>query len=230
MKNFILVIALIFFAFTTYAQNNCQPYLPSNKGDVWEISSYSAKNKLTGKTSYEMLDKVVQGNEIVYKVKTVSYDKKGKEVFENTFEARCKDGSFEFDMEIFIDGNMMKAYDNMELDVNGSSLEMPSSKNQIGTNLKDGSLDMKIGSDGAMPIKMSIFLTNRKIEAKEKMTTEAGTFDCIVMSQNIKTKMIVNIETNTKEWYAENVGLVRSESFNKKGKLMGYSVLTKFTN
>ena len=230
MKNLILIFTLIFFAFNTYAQNNCQPYLPANKGDVWEISTYSPKDKLTGKITYELLHKVVQGDETIYKVKNVSYDKKGKEIFENTFEAKCRDGVFEFDMAILISGEMMQSYNNMDLEVSGSSLEMPSFENKVGTNLKDGTLDMKIGADGAMPINMSINMTNRKIEAKEQMTTDAGTFDCIVMSQNIKTKMIINIETTSKEWYAENIGLVRSESYNKKGKLTGYSVLTKLDN
>jgi len=125
---------------------------------------------------------------------------------------------------------MMQSYNNMDLEINGTSLEMPSYDSKIGTNLKDGNLDMKIGADGVMPIKMSILMTNRKVEGKEQMTTEAGTFDCIVMSQNIKTKMMISIESNTKDWYAENVGLVRSESYNKKGKLTGYSVLTKLEN
>jgi len=40
-------------------------------------------------------------------------------------------------------------------------------------------------------------------------------------------KMVVKIEATSKEWYAENVGIVRSESYNKKGKLTGYDVLTK---
>jgi len=230
MKNLILIFVLISFAFTTYAQNTCQAYLPTNKGDVWEMSTYSPKNKLTGKVSYELLDKVVEGNETIYKVKNICYDKKEKEIFENNFEAKCKDGVFEFDMAIFMSGEMMQSYNNMDLEINGTSLEMPSYDSKIGTNLKDGNLDMKIGADGVMPIKMSILMTNRKVEGKEQMTTEAGTFDCIVMSQNIKTKMMISIESNTKDWYAENVGLVRSESYNKKGKLTGYSVLTKLEN
>jgi hypothetical protein len=39
--------------------------------------------------------------------------------------------------------------------------------------------------------------------------------------------MMVRMKNNSKEWYAENVGMVRSETYNKRGKLMGYSELTK---
>ena len=38
---------------------------------------------------------------------------------------------------------------------------------------------------------------------------------------------IVKIEGSSTEWYSEGIGMVRSESFNAKGKLTGYSVLTK---
>jgi hypothetical protein len=39
---------------------------------------------------------------------------------------------------------------------------------------------------------------------------------------------MVKTEASSKEWYAEGVGLVKSEIYNKKGKLMGYSELTSF--
>ena len=71
---------------------------------------------------------------------------------------------------------------------------------------------------------------DRKVEKREDITTSAGTFNCIVISQTISTKMMVRIKASSKECYAENVGMVRSESYNKKGKLLGYSELTKFNN
>ena len=77
---------------------------------------------------------------------------------------------------------------------------------------------------------MTIYVTDRAVEARESLTTSAGTFDCIKITQKETTKMIVKIQATSKEWYAENIGMVRSESYNKKGKLTGYSVLTKISN
>ena len=59
------------------------------------------------------------------------------------------------------------------------------------------------------------------------MTCPAGTFDCIQLSQKVALKMGINIEAYSKEWYAEDIGMVRSESYTKNGKLTGYSLLTK---
>ncbi len=36
----------------------------------------------------------------------------------------------------------------------------------------------------------------------------------------------MSTETYSREWYAKEIGMVRSESFNKNGKLMAYSELT----
>jgi len=48
----------------------------------------------------------------------------------------------------------------------------------------------------------------------------------IVLTQKVSTKMMI-VEGTSTEWYSENVGMVRSESYSKKGKLLGYSELTK---
>ena len=36
-------------------------------------------------------------------------------------------------------------------------------------------------------------------------------------------------ESTTATWYSENVGMVRSESYDKKGKLTDYTLLTNFS-
>jgi hypothetical protein len=33
---------------------------------------------------------------------------------------------------------------------------------------------------------------------------------------------------SSKQWFAEGIGMVKSEEYNKKGKFIGKSVLTKF--
>ena len=119
----------------------------------------------------------------------------------------------------------MQAYQNMEVDVDASDFEMPNLDEAEGTQLKDGSIRIAIGG-GAPGLTMNISITDRKIEKKESYTSPAGTFDCIVLSQKVKTKMVVNIEGSSKEWYSENVGVVRTESYNKSGKMTGYSLLT----
>lgn len=42
--------------------------------------------------------------------------------------------------------------------------------------------------------------------------------------------MGIKIRGSAKQWYSENVGMVKQENYNKKGKLMGSSLLTLFQN
>jgi hypothetical protein len=211
-----------------YSQSDCKPYVPVSKGAKWEITNYSGKGKQSGKTAFELLDKVETDNQSTFTIKSVSYDKKGKEVFANTYEAYCKNGKFELSMALKMDGASMQAYKDMDVDMDASELEIPSMDDEVGTDLNDGLLSIAVGTGGTPIMTMKIALTDRKIEAKEDLTTPAGTFKCLVVSQKMSTKMIMKIENTSKEWYAEEIGMVRSESYNKGGKLTGYSELTKF--
>jgi hypothetical protein len=63
------------------------------------------------------------------------------------------------------------------------------------------------------------------VDAIEDVTTPAGTFNCVKISYDIETKTFMTMRASGIEWYAKDVGVVRSESYNGKGKLTGYSVL-----
>ncbi len=230
MRLFKIALIFILTIHLGYSQNDCKPYVPTAKGATWEITNYTAKGKATGKIAYELINKVENGNDVTFKIKTVTYDKKGEEVYSNIFEAKCIDGKFDFDMAFKMDGGALEAYENMDVEVDASKFEIPDMNSTPGTTLDDGSLEIKIGSGGMSMFKMTILITDRKVEAKEDITTPAGTFNCIVLSQKVSTKMMIRVQGASKEWYSENIGLVRSESYNKKGKLMGYSVLTKLEN
>ncbi|MFP4846852.1 hypothetical protein [Winogradskyella sp. PE311] len=209
-----------------FAQNDCKPYIPTKKGTQWELTNYTGKGKVTGKTSYEVIDKIVEGNSATFTINSKSYDKKDKLVFEGEFTAKCIDGVFDIDMDFKMDGNQLKQYKDMALEVDASKLDLPSLDSATGTKLKDGNLTIKAGTDSPISFNMTIDITEREVENREELTTPAGSFDCVVISQKISTKMVVRIKSASKEWYAENIGLVRSESYNKKGKLIGYTLLT----
>lgn len=211
----------------SFAQIDCRPYVPQEKGAKWEVTSYSAKDKKTGRTVYELVDKTESGKKTTYVIKTLGFDDKDKETYEGSFEAYCNDGHFEFNMEMMMNGEQMAAYKDMDVEMDASEFVIPTMDESVGTALPDGELNVAIANNGMTMMNMKVNVTDRTVDSREEITTDAGTFDCILLSQKVKTKMVVNIESNTKEWYSENVGMVRSESYNKKGKLTGYSVLTK---
>ncbi len=85
----------------------------------------------------------------------------------------------------------------------------------------------------AMKMNMDMALTERIVETKETLTTKAGSFDCYKVSQNTAVTMDMmgmkrTTETSSASWFAKGVGMVRTENYDKKGNLMGYSLLTAF--
>ncbi|MEQ9168598.1 MAG: hypothetical protein RLO12_20235, partial [Fulvivirga sp.] len=93
----------------------------------------------------------------------------------------------------------------------------------VGMSLNDASLKMS----GSIPFKMEVNIVNRKVEGKESITTPAGTFECYKITYTINTKSIMSMETTGADWIAKEIGMVKSENYNKNGKLQGYSLLTK---
>lgn len=64
------------------------------------------------------------------------------------------------------------------------------------------------------------------VEGHETLTTPAGTFDCIKVSYRAKIKMFLFSEaTYITEWYAENIGLVKSIEMDKNKKISSIKTL-----
>jgi len=227
MKNFVLTfLSCTLFTTMLIAQADCEPYLPTEEGTSWELTHYSAKGKVSGVMQYELLEKTVDGDDMTFKVKATTFDKNEEEVYTSDFEAFCKAGEFSYDMTFMMDGAAMEAYSEMDVEVDGGEFSLPDLDAPAGTTLPDGHLDIRVGAGGGININMAIDITDRKIEGREEITTPAGTFNCVVLSQTTSTKTIMRVETSSKDWYAPGVGVVRSESYNRKGKLTGYSELT----
>ena len=102
-----------------------------------------------------------------------------------------------------------------------------------GQALPDVSFSRESGlNDGVM---LATSLTKRKIEGKEKITTPAGTFDCVKITgtrNSSVTKQGVtkpSFETTIESiWLTPKIGLVKQESYSTKGKLIAIEYLTLF--
>lgn len=230
MRILFSVLCLFFASNLMIAQSdNCRPFVPVAVGTSWEVQHYNAKDKVQGSNTFELIDLKKEGNATTFTIETKSFDKNGEEIYSHTYQAYCEDGQFQVDMEQFLNGATLEAYQDMEINVDGSNFEIPDFDAPIGTTMPDGTLDVAIDMGTGMNINMNVVVTDREITAREQVSTPAGDFDCVVFSQTMQTKMLVKVEGRSKEWYAPEIGVVRSESYNRKGKLTGYSELTRVT-
>jgi hypothetical protein len=77
-------------------------------------------------------------------------------------------------------------------------------------------------------LKNEINISGAAYMGEEKVSTTAGKLDCIKISYLKRTKIVLKTETvRVTEWYAEGIGLVKSESYNTKGEPDGKTILVK---
>ena len=227
MKTLIRIAAslVMFASFFQLIAQDCEPYYISNEGAVREMASYDKKDKLTGTTIQTVKEIKTSGSKIDWTIGTVSKDAKGKETSSGDLHMSCEDGIFKMDMKNFIDEETMKSFEGMEITMDATDLDYPAVL-APGQTLKDGSISIKVTSQGMPVMTMVVKIYDRKVEAIEDMTTPAGTFTCYKMTSTIETKTMFTIIAKSTDWMAVKVGSVRSESYDKNGNLMGYSVLT----
>ena len=224
MRKIILILALTGFVFQSYSQD-CVFYCPVKEGTKTEVKHYNAKDKIQSTDKQTILSKVVTGSNVAITVKSESFDDKDKLVGSRDLTFECKNGVFFYDMQNLIDPQTMSAYKDMEVKMTASNLEMPSVLS-VGKSLADGSVQMSVSNQGMNLMNMIVKISNRKVEASEKITTPAGSFDCFKISYDVETKMMFKIQTKGIDWVAKEVGVVRSETYDSKGKLVGYNVLS----
>ena len=191
-------------------------------------------------------------NNSIMVVKKV-YNKNGKKISEVNVSADegidmdirylCSGKNLYVDMGAAMKQAMMKAgqdnpqgnavLEDMEMGFGEGFMDIP--KNMYpGQKLNDVNFTMKTKSSG-MEMIITTNLTERKVGAKEKITTPAGTFECMPVTGVRKSGMRVmgmnkNMGKPTTEtiWYAPGIGMVKSESYDAKGKLETSQVLTEF--
>ena len=207
-----------------FAQD-CEPYYLVEKGAVREMASYDKKDKLTGTTIQTVKEIKTIGNKTEWTIGTVSKDEKGQETGSGDLRMSCEEGIFKMDMKNFIDEATLKSFEGMEITMDATDLDYPSDLS-AGQTLKDGIITVKVTNAGMTMMNMVVKIYDRKVEAMEDVTTPAGTFTCYKMTSTIETKTMFTMVVKSTEWIARKVGPVRSETYDKNGKLMSYMVLT----
>lgn len=213
------------------AQSDCAFFFPNQEGEQITRNCYTANGTLANILVYHV-DQAYDyptGEEVV-----ASYtfsDATGKPLTSGQMAARCNNGNFTMSMgtlptfplamrmlksDVFMMGDLMNYPD---------AFANPMDPADMGE-YDDGTI--RIYQKGNKDNRAEISINNRQFVKNESIDTPAGPFECT------KVKYDINIWTpNEKmegygyEWYAPNIGIVRSEEYDKNGQLQSYSVLEK---
>ncbi|MBK7029414.1 MAG: hypothetical protein IPH45_09445 [Bacteroidales bacterium] len=219
------LLLILFSAIITNAQD-CG-YYPVKSGAIMSYQSLDEKGKITGTSRITMLDVIQTGVSAVYNVKSEYWDDKNKPQPSREYSMKCDNGVFSIDMKSMIDPKSMESFKDMEVSFSGSDMTFPSSLS-VGQVLEDASITMAASSGGMTLMKMTINITNRKVVSSESVTVPAGTFDCYKITYDFETKMGIKITSTAVQWMNKGAGSVKSETYDKKGKLLGSTVLSEY--
>lgn len=211
----------------SYAQDICQSMLFLKKGTNLEYTSYDKKDKLTGSQSMNVIDVTTEGQAVISTIRSEIKDKKGKPVNESTVNFKCENNTFYVDLRNYMDPSVYSSMSEMELSWEGDDASFPGTLKE-GMNLDDAKITMEARMNGMKIMTMNMEIKNRKVEAREKITTPAGTFDCYKITYDTFLKAVVKREYRTTIWFSQEAGTVKSENYDKKGKLDSSTLLTKF--
>jgi hypothetical protein len=226
MRKLIFLAMAVFLCLNLSAQ---KVFYPAKAGTKLTYQTSDKKGKVTGQTKYTVSEITGSGDHftIVYEIE--SLDDKGKRVYLDKISMKQEGDKMYFDMSNFL--NKAAFQQNGEIppsiEVTGNNMEIPLIPIP-GTSLPDANVTMSMKM-GFINLKMTVNITNRKVEALEDVTVKAGSFSAFKLSGDV-SGTIVGLKVNTKsnDWYAYGVGLVKTESYDKKGNLNSVLELVEF--
>ena len=210
------------FLFCSFINDNCAGYFLSQEGVVLTYKEENSKGKIE---SYRESSVVEMSGGNIFKLNMKQFDNKKKPTGDFEFEVECTPNGIKIDMMTFVDQEMLAAYENMTVDITSDDLTLPSNMN-IGDQLEEGEVTITVSTEGMQVMKINTRLTNRQVLSTGKYTVEAGIYDAVCVSSTISTSMgFMNKSYTTKQWFAKDIGELKTETYTEKGKLISTSEL-----
>jgi len=228
MKSVIILVIGLVSVFASPAQV-CNTYYFMKPKSTVEQSHFDDKGKLSLKTEFTVGDVKTVDNGSEAAVKQKVYDKKGKVISEGAANIRCDGDNLYIDMKLTMPAGPVSPTGNLE--ASSKKVYLPYPRNlKAGDKLENAQFAMSV-DQGSIVQDIEIFVRNRKAEAEESITTPAGTWKCIKITYDMElitraAGIRIPVRIKGSEWYAPGFGVVKTESFNKNGKLTGTSEIS----
>ena len=226
MKSFLVpCIVICFFTSSLFAQSNCSKYYPFSEGTTTELTMYDKKGKVSAVVLHAVKDVSSTGSTDIATMTQVLKDKNGEELTTTEYDITCTGGMVSIDFRSLSQSKMLESMGDVDYEITGTNLDLPNDLS-VGQSLPDAGVNIKMNI-GGMNMNMDTDITDRNVIGQETVTTPAGSFECYIITSTTTFKMGMS---KSKQWIAEGVGVVKTEDYNKKGKLQSTSLLTAFSN
>ncbi|MCK8490505.1 MULTISPECIES: hypothetical protein [Spirosoma] len=232
MRTFVFTLLFIGSLLTNSRAQDCMG-IALKSGMSFELSTFNAKDKPTGKITYQVKDVHKEGSSTVMDIVAQFQDEKGNQRPPYPIHYTCTGDELVADLSGMAQG-MQSSMKDMEMKLKTNKLVYPR-KLSVGQKLDEGKMEADILTNGTPMMNMMMTMSNRQVEGQESVTTPAGTFDTYKITSDISYEnrpLAIPIPirgTMRVVSYRSNNQLldIKSENYNKNGKLMGYTLLSK---
>lgn len=210
----VLTFTIVLSVVSTYAQD-CKNYYYLQNNKTVEMSIYDKKGDLNGRLVYTVSGVANTGNLTTANVQSEMFDKKGKTIAKGTSVMKCNGGMMMINMKMIMPAPQTEQFSQASVKAEDFYIEYPVNMT-TGDQLKDATLTMDMDNNGLQQ-SLTMTISDRKVENKEKITTPAGTWDCYKISYKSKMSikvMNVGVPVNMDgtEWYSPGFGVVKTTS------------------
>jgi hypothetical protein len=228
MKKSLVFIAVLVASVNSLVAQDCKTYYYLRNNSEVEMSVYDAKGEVVAKNVYNVQSVNKEGTALVADFTTTVKDAKGKELSSGKGKVKCDGDNLLIDMQMNMPNIPQLQAMKMETGTGSSFLTYPSAM-KVGQTLPEGAFEMNSNTNG-MDVTLQYKISDRKVIAKEKITTPAGSWDCFKVTFNISLSlkmmaMSMPFDLIGAEWFAPGFGVVKTESY-KDGQLMGSMQIT----
>jgi hypothetical protein len=218
-----LLISLLPVTLSVKSQDCSSSYFPAKEGTKIEMTNYDKNGKEQGKAVTTIVSINKSGGATIITFKSEATARNNTSTMDYT--AKCDGNNFSLSMKSFVPSSMQKSTGGGEMTIEAGDLIYPNSLS-VGKKLNDGTVTMNM-TVGTMTMKNVINITNRSVTGRENITTPSGTYDCYKIEYDVETAMMnMKIKSKAKQWVAKGIGTVKSENYDDKGALAGYTEVT----
>jgi hypothetical protein len=215
MKKKLLTASVAILIACSATAQDCTNYYFMQNNKTIEMTIYNRKGEPDGRQLYTVSDVKKDANGATSNFQSEMFNKKGKSLAKGSGIVQCKGGAIFVDMRVMLPQQQQEQFGKADAKMDNMYIEYPVNM-QPGDALKDANMNLEIDNNG-MKQSVAMAVNNRKVEAKESVTTTAGTWDTYKISYKskitIKTMGIgVPMNVEGTEWYAPGFGIVKTES------------------
>lgn len=226
-----LIIVLISLMSTTIWAQKCDLYFPLIENNGVQFQSFDRRDRLQGTQDLMVKEIIQHADQIEALINSKYYDNRENFQHESDFTVICKGNEIIMDIQSMMDQSMMQGFQDMEIEMSSIDIVFPDNPT-VGQELQDASMTMSVSTGGMKITEIKFIIRDRKIESMETITTPAGTYEAFKITSEMFTESRTmgishRITMTSVDYWAEGVGTVRSESYNSKGRLESYVLLSK---